>query len=815
MASLDPTPPGLARAIFEDAVFGIFQVGLDGRVTAANAAAGDQLGHAPADLVGRAFEDLVHPDDAGAARAAFEDLAAGRKRALRLEVRYRRAGGATGWARLTAQGVEEAAGRPRAILVMAEDATGVKRREALAQGERGVLELIARGSPLAVTLEAIVALIEAQSDEMLGSILLVDPEGRVHVGARGRLPAAYNAAIEGQPIGPKAGSCGTAAYTRQTVVTPDIATDPRWEDYRAAALAAGLASSWSTPLFSSDGRVLGTLAQYYHTARDPAPSDEQLVAIARHLAEIAIEHKQHDLALRDARDTLERRVAERTEALSISEARLRAVVDNTPDAVFIKALDGRLLHVNQAFARMLGRPAEQLVGGRYEDLAAPELARLGTAHDAEVLARGEALTFEEQGPMRDGQVRTFLATRFPYRADDGAVKGVIGIARDITDRQQAAEALRRSERLLSEAQSLAHMGSWEWDVAANRVHWSDELFRIYGLTPSAFGATFEAFLGQIRADDRPMVEEAVRRAVELHEPYNIVEHVVRPNGEERVLASSGQVEVGPDGRTTRLWGICLDMTERAHAEAELQRLYANLERRVAERTRQLEAANHELEAFSYSVSHDLRAPLRAIDGFSQALLEDYAARLDATGQDYLRRVRTATQRMAQLIDDMLQLSRLTRGELRWGPVDLSAIAADALRELRAGQPERALEVVVAPGLTARGDARLLRAALENLLANAWKFTAHHPRARIEVGRTAVEGGEEAFFVRDDGAGFDMAYADKLFKPFSRLHAASEFEGNGVGLATVQRVVHRHGGRIWAEAAPERGATFYFTLPEGS
>ena len=243
-----------------------------------------------------------------------------------------------------------------------------------------------------------------------------------------------------------------------------------------------------------------------------------------------------------------------------------------------------------------------------------------------------------------------------------------------------------------------------------------------------------------------------------------------------------------------------------HAEEKIQALNQDLQHRAAE----LEATNKELEAFSYSVSHDLRAPLRAIDGFSQALLEDYSGKLDAEGSDYLQRVRAASQRMAELIDDMLNLSRVTRGEMKRERVDLSALARTISTELRKAYPERQVDLVIAEGLTATGDARLLRLALENLFRNAWKFTGRKPKARIEFGANQ-NNGKSAYFICDNGAGFDMAYADKLFGAFQRLHAATEFKGTGIGLATVQRVIHRHGGRVWAEGKVEQGATFYFTL----
>jgi two-component system NtrC family sensor kinase len=247
---------------------------------------------------------------------------------------------------------------------------------------------------------------------------------------------------------------------------------------------------------------------------------------------------------------------------------------------------------------------------------------------------------------------------------------------------------------------------------------------------------------------------------------------------------------------------------------ELEAAEARAARELAETraalVEELERKNRELEAFSYSVSHDLRAPLRGIDGFSQALLEDYADKLDATGRDYLTRVRAGAQRMGELIDDMLELSRVGRGELRRQHVELTALAREIVARLQSSEPDRPIEITLEPELNAEADPGLLKIVLENLLGNAWKFTSKVPSARIEVGRTLVPEGH-AFFVRDNGAGFSMSYADKLFRPFQRLHTNKEFPGTGIGLATVYRAIDRHGGRIWAESAVGEGAAFFFTL----
>jgi PAS domain S-box-containing protein len=282
---------------------------------------------------------------------------------------------------------------------------------------------------------------------------------------------------------------------------------------------------------------------------------------------------------------------------------------------------------------------------------------------------------------------------------------------------------------------------------------------------------------------------------------DIAEEPIHTKGGVRWLHTKKVPLLDASGKPQYLLGISHDITDRKQAIAELSAAKSAAE-----------DANRELESFSYSVAHDLRTPLRAIDGFSQALVEEYGERLDNEGRRYLTRVRDAAQRMAELIDDLLTLSRVTRTDLRRNRVDLSALAQTLLAGFQRLEPERRVDVVVAPGIVAEADPQLAAIALENLLGNAWKFTSKRPLARIEIGVTHVEGAP-AYFVRDNGAGFDMAYRDKLFGVFQRLHPESEFPGTGVGLATVARITQRHRGRIWADSAPDKGATFYFTLTE--
>jgi PAS domain S-box-containing protein len=275
-----------------------------------------------------------------------------------------------------------------------------------------------------------------------------------------------------------------------------------------------------------------------------------------------------------------------------------------------------------------------------------------------------------------------------------------------------------------------------------------------------------------------------------------------------LISSSADIE---DGRFVRARLHTQDITGRRRAEEEIRQLNMELEQRVQQRTAQLEAASKEMESFSYSVSHDLRAPLRALRGFTEVLLEVHASQLDSRGQDFLRRACAASFQMERLVEDLLKLAQVSRAELQAEQINLSSLASNIAAELTNSDSSRAVHFVIAPDCSALGDARLVRVALDNLLRNSWKFSGKRTDARIEFGK--IDGQEPAFFVRDNGAGFDMNYSKKLFGVFQRLHASSEFPGTGVGLATVQRIVNRHGGRAWATGAVNQGATFYFTLPE--
>ncbi|MCL5027080.1 MAG: PAS domain S-box protein [Chloroflexi bacterium] len=375
------------------------------------------------------------------------------------------------------------------------------------------------------------------------------------------------------------------------------------------------------------------------------------------------------------------------------------------------------------------------------------------------------------------------------------------------ERIEAEEELRKTSQYLENLFDYANAPIIVWDPDYKITRFNHAFEHLTEYTADEVIGQKLHILFPVESREESLDKIALTSAGQCQYWESVEIPILRKDGSIRVALWNSANLYSEDGETllaTIAQGQ--DITERRRAEEEVRGLNADLLRRAAE----IDAINKELESFSYSVSHDLRAPLRSIDGFSQALLEDYADKLDEQGKQYLQWVRTASQDMAELIDDLLTLSRINRGEMRREKVDLSGLARTIAAQLRKGQPERQVDFVIAKGLTADGDPRLLRLAMENLLENAWKFTSKHQRARIELGACEHEG-KPAYFVRDDGAGFDMAYADKLFGAFQRLHSQSDFDGTGIGLATVQRIIHRHGGQVWAEGEVEKGATFCFTL----
>lgn len=561
-------------------------------------------------------------------------------------------------------------------------------------------------------------------------------------------------------------------------------------------------SSLCVPLVLQ-GRVLGavTLVHCGSDRRFTAGDTELAREVARRLA-LFLDRER--LVVRLRRELAERHHAE--EELRKSHDLLHAIIEGTTDAVFVKDTAGRYLSINTAGARFLGLPVDRILGRDDSDLWDEDSGRSLMEQDRLTMA-GPGPRTSQEILRQDGRTRVFMATKGPLRDSAGRLIGLFGVSRDITKLKDTEEELRRRTLLLTERvaeiRCLMQVSSRLYEAGEHVEQALPDLLRLLpdGLRlPEATGV-------RLRLGDK------VTETPHFHPSPLSLTVSVGLLGTLTISRLPTWTEPFTDEERSLLHSVAerlADALERAEALRENRLLQENLERRIMERTAELASANAELEAFAYSVSHDLRTPLRSMDGFSQALLEDYGDSLDETGRDYLNRIRKASQRMGDLIDDMLVLSRVNRCELALAPLDLSAMAAEILAELRKAHPERPVHLQVAPGLQGVGDARLVRIALTNLLQNAWKFTGPTALPRIEFGTTGVDG-RPVFLVRDNGVGFDMAHAGKLFGAFQRLHAFHEFPGTGIGLATAQRVVHRHGGRIWAQARPGEGATFYFHL----
>jgi len=501
-------------------------------------------------------------------------------------------------------------------------------------------------------------------------------------------------------------------------------------------------------------------------------------------------------------DITERKQTE--EKLKTSETRYRRLFEASKDGILIIDADsGQIIDVNPFLTQMLGLSYKDFIGknlwelGYFKDIVANK------ANFSELQSK-KYIRYEDL-PLRasDGREMKVEFVSNLYTVDHKTI--IQCNIRDITKRKLAEEKLQETTQYLNNLLDYANASIIVWDSQLRITRFNHAFENLTGISAEeAIGKKLDIlFPEDSKTDSMNHIDEA--RSGRRWEAEEIP--ILRKNGDVRIVLWNSATLLGIDGKkmvATIAQGQ--DITERKQAEEEVKKLNGELNHRATE----LEAANKELEAFSYSVSHDLRAPLRTMQGFSQALLEDCSNILDDQCKDYLQRIQGSAELMAQLIDDMLKLSRLTRADMIFNDVNLSEMAKSIANDLKSTQPKRKIGFDITPELIVKGDDKLLRVALHNLMENAWKFTGKVPKARIELGVMMLEG-KTTYFVRDNGAGFDMAYVGKIFSPFQRLHTIAEFPGTGIGLASVRRIINRHGGRVWAEGKVGKGATFYFTL----
>jgi hypothetical protein len=527
--------------------------------------------------------------------------------------------------------------------------------------------------------------------------------------------------------------------------------------------------------------------------RGGAPSFiAEIVAVRRLLSESSERRQEAEVARRE------------------SEQRFLATFEQAAVGIALVAPDGHLLRVNRKLCDITGFSRDELQGRTFQDITHPEDLDADLSRVHEMLA-GEIETYalEKRYIHKGGAVVWVNITVALVRRGDGTPDYFISVIEDIQARKAAEAALVASETKLKEAQRLAGIGHWSWDLRTDRHLWSEDIYHIYGRDPALPPAVYPEVQQYFTAESWARLAATVEQAMKQGVAYECDAEVVRPDG-HRWITARGTATRDESGTVVELHGTVQDITVRKLVEEEIRNLNAALEQRVEQRTAELSAANRELETFAYAVSHDLRAPLRAMTGFATALIEDFGKKLDGEARSYLEQIGIASRKMSELIDGILVLSRSTRGDLQRSTIDLSALAGRLLSELAAAEPGRAVATEVEAGLTAYGDARMIEAMLGNLLGNAWKYTARTPRPLIRVYGGELDG-QAGICVADNGAGFDMAHAGNLFQPFRRLHRQDEFPGLGIGLATVQRIVNRHGGVIRARAVPGEGATFCFSL----
>jgi PAS domain S-box-containing protein len=710
------------------------------------------------------------------------------------ELRVRRRDGT--WERRFAYGgstLRGVDGAPRLAVLRISDVTPQREAEAVASRELERQSLLLECARILlsahdVTAEIIHKLYAHVRGHLRADVLFhyrhPDPGGPLVLVHGEGIPQRHAAAFARLPMG--AAFCGLVAEQR----SPLLADAARIScDERSTLLAdMGVTAYACVPLMALDETLFGTLS-FASTLRSSFEPDElRFLHTLSLLVALAIERS-------NARASLQ-----------ASEQRFRQLSESLPQLVWTTTADGKCEFIGPQWEAFTGLPAQVALDGGWSLTFHPEDQPGVFARWREMLRAGLPTSDSFRMRRHDGQYRWVISSAVPQRDASGKVVKWVGSTTDVHELREAQDALAHREERLRLVLEQLPVVIWNTDRELRLTY-------VGGATYEALGFRNNGSVGRPLAhgpsSESPEVVERYRRALAGEQL-----RFERTRGTTVMRGVVGPLRDAA-GATVGVIGMASDVTEQVLAQREIERLNADLERRVQERTAELCAANAELESFSYAVSHDLRAPLRAVSGFSQALVEDYGASLDAGAREMLDVINTASITMSELIDALLSLSRVTRCELRRDTLDLSAMCARVTAELRRAEPHHEVDVSIEPGMAARGDASLIEALLRNLIGNAWKYSSKVDAPSIRVfteGDGEGLGAARTFCVADNGAGFSMDFAAKLFKPFQRLHRQDEFPGTGIGLATVQRIVQRHGGVVTAESHPGAGATFRFSLP---
>ncbi|WGV25229.1 PAS domain-containing sensor histidine kinase [Halotia branconii] len=491
---------------------------------------------------------------------------------------------------------------------------------------------------------------------------------------------------------------------------------------------------------------------------------------------------------------------------------LHLITDTLPVLISFVDAEQRYRFNNREYEIWFGHSAAEVYGKYLWEVLGESAYEAIRPYVEQVLA-GQQVAYETQVPYRFGGTRYIRSTYVPRFNNQGTVEGFVALVSDISDRKLVEEELRESKERLRFALQTAELGDWDLDLrnqTAQRSLRHDQIFGYESLLPKW---TYEMFLEHVVPEDRALVDAKFRTALTNNQIWNFECRIRRANGELSWIWARGHIYFNAQGEAVRMLGLIADISDRKRAETEIWQLKESLEQRIQERTAQLKIANQELESFSYSVSHDLRAPLRHIAGFVELLQKRVnSAILDEKSQHYLRTIAATAKQAGILIDELLTFSRMGRTEMRHIALNMEQLVAETIRDLATETKGRKILWQIDSLPEVQGDPSMLRLVLYNLIGNAVKYTKTQNPAKITVGSTNDQN-EVIFFVRDNGVGFNMQYVHKLFGVFQRLHTDPQFEGTGVGLANVQRIIHRHNGRVWAEGIVGRGATFYFSLPK--